>query len=75
MEDDSINIKWEVSDGYIGKDRPQYTKIYINDLDDIETKEEIIDFISSIIQEDFETNISWDANFSELEDYFKYRGI
>ena len=54
-----MKITWEVEDGYIGKSRPQYTKIDDSELAHCQTEEEKEEFIEMCIQEDFEANISW----------------
>lgn len=50
----SIEVKWEVSDGYIGGDRPQYSSIYLDDISPDSTDEEIVQYIYESVQEDFE---------------------
>lgn len=65
-------IKWEVTDGYAGKSRPQETKVDILDHMDSEewenlSKDEKAEFIFDIVQEDFESKISFSVeNLDEL---------
>jgi hypothetical protein len=54
-----MRITWEVEDGYAGKSRPQFTDIDDDDLADCETEEEKEDLINSVVQDDFEQNITW----------------
>ena len=60
-----VTIQWGVEDGYVGKDRPQRTKVDIereimpldewNDLSDEEKKHEL----SEVVQADFEQKVSF----------------
>jgi len=52
-------VTWEVSDGYMGKSRPQYTDIDDCDLADCETEEEREMLIDDYIQSDFDQKISF----------------
>jgi len=55
-----MRITWEVSDGYVGKSRPQYVNIPDDELADCETEEEKQKLIEQYVQDDFEQNISWE---------------
>lgn len=57
-----MKVKWHVEDGYVGKDRPQYTIIPDEDLKDCETEEERQQLINDRIQEEFEQYIYWDID-------------
>ena len=64
-----INVKWEVTDGYVGKERPQTTEIYTEDFMSEEDwnsllREVKIGFIEQIVKEDFYNKISY-----EIKDY------
>lgn len=59
-----INITWEVSDGYVGKSRPQHCTFNSDDYMDEEdwndlTEEEKQKYIDDFVQEEFYRNISW----------------
>ena len=54
-----MKVIWEVDDGYAGPSRPQYTTIDESDLEHCETEEERQKEIEEIIQEEFETKITW----------------
>lgn len=55
-----MKITWEVSDGYVGKGRPQYTVILDDKLLNCDTVDEAIELIDQSVQEDFEQKIGWD---------------
>jgi hypothetical protein len=64
-----IKVKWEVSDGYAGKGRPQETIFKPYDYVDEDfwkqaTREEKIKIIEEAVQEDFENKISF-----SIDDY------
>ena len=61
-------ITWEVEDGYIGKGRPQKTKIPNEELEQFETEEEKQRYIEDCVQEDFEREISWSIIDQDDED-------
>lgn len=67
-----IKITWEVSDGYVGKSRPQYCTFNSEDYMDEEdwnnlSEEEKEQYINDFVQEEFNNNISWDiTNRKEL---------
>ena len=56
-----MRIRWEVEDGYVGKDRPHYTDIPDSEIEDLEG-EELENYIEEWVREEFEQNISyyWD---------------
>jgi len=54
-----MKITWEVVDGYVGKNAPQYTEIDDDDLAECDTDEEREEFIQQCVQEDFMASISW----------------
>lgn len=61
-----MNIQWEVDDGYVNTDLTTASRFGI-DIDDeeiaeYETLDEKIEFISEIIQEDFQQRVSWSAD-------------
>lgn len=56
---DYIDVRWQVEDGYAGKSRPQYTRIYPEDFVNYETVAEIVSGIEEAIQEDFVNKIWW----------------
>ena len=49
-----VRITYEVSDGYMGKSRPQFCKIDDSELDELETDEERNAFIDEYVQQDFD---------------------
>lgn len=54
-----IIIIWEAEDGYVGKSRPQETRIPRRDWDDCETQAEKDALIEEYVEEDFRNKISW----------------
>lgn len=56
---DYIDVTWEVEDGYAGKSRPQKTRVYLDDIQDSETAEDMIHALRYLIQEDFNEKIDW----------------
>ncbi len=53
-----MKVIWQVDDGYIGANVPQYTVIDDEDLEGLtgKARERVI---NEIVQEDFEQKISW----------------
>lgn len=65
-------INWQVDDGYVGKCRPQKTKIDDNELLECESKEEVIKLIYDFVQEDFNNKICYSIdNMNELIKYWE----
>jgi len=63
-----MEIRWEVDDGYVGKDRPQYTEIDDDEICGCETVEDAMKYVEDYVQEDFEMKISWCfRNHDEVE--------
>ena len=60
-----MKITWEVSDGYIGKSRPQYTEVPNDELAKCETEEEREELIEEYIQNDFQESIGWEITSRE----------
>lgn len=54
-----MRVRWEVSDGYAGPGRPQYTEVPDEVLAECESDGERDDVISAWVQGDFENNITW----------------
>ena len=69
MSKDSLEIEWEVDDGYAGGQRPHEFEIDFSEFDDCETEEEVQNRLEEIIQEEFEQNINWYC--SNMDDYVK----
>lgn len=64
----TFEIKWSVNDGYVGKDRPQYLVVDVEDEMDKEdwdamTDEEKHNFLEERVQDAFDQEISF-----EIED-------
>jgi hypothetical protein len=61
----TLDVTWQVEDGYVGGSRPHHTKIRLDDyVDDIESwnqmsQEEKDDIIRDIVREDFEQRIDF----------------
>lgn len=77
MGDEYVEVSWYVDDGYVGKTRPQHTDIALCDIEDDMTDEEIEGFVLSVVQEEFEVNVSFEVEHlsqvvSELK---RLRGI
>jgi len=69
--EDTLIITWKVEDDYIGKYRPQTTKLKITDFMDLEEwaelpVEEKKQLIEEAVQEDFEQKISFSINDYKL---------
>ena len=54
---ENITIIWFASDGYGGKDRPQYVDINGGELAECETEEEVNSLIQDVVQADFEDKV------------------
>lgn len=54
-----MKVRWEVDDGYVGKDRPQYTEIDDEELKDYPEGEERDNFIEENVRDDFEQRITF----------------
>ena len=52
-------VTWEVDDGYVGPSAPHHTKIDEAELAECETEQERERLIHQIVQEDFESKITW----------------
>ena len=68
-----MKIKWEVSNGYAGKSRPQVTKIDDNDILDCDTVDEAVEYVDQCIQEEFVNKITFDAE--SIVGKFKETGL
>lgn len=68
-----IDVVWEVCDGYVGKSRPQHSKIDISEFDSDMSDAEIEQTILDYVQEDFEERISWDLTYGLSEEIGKVR--
>ena len=67
----NMKIRWEVSDGYVGKSRTQYTIVdddEIRDVYEYGDMDEVIEFIENEVHQDFEQTISWDYIDDNMED-------
>jgi hypothetical protein len=62
----SIEIKWDIADGYVGN-RPHYTSIDAEDLCDCDTEEEVRDFVEEYIEESFRQQISFEIEDSQMD--------
>ena len=72
----SKEINWQIDDGYVGKCRPQKTKIDDNELLECESKEEVIELIYDFVQEDFNNKICYSIdNMNELIKYWEKNRI
>ncbi|KKL96920.1 hypothetical protein LCGC14_1839710 [marine sediment metagenome] len=76
-----MKINWEVTDGYVGKERPQVTEINDEELvEEFDNANEALLYVEDCIHDDFESHISWDYNNfdavkDELEKLFEKREI
>lgn len=57
----TVKVSWEVSDGYVGKSRPQSTTVDVEDFEDLD-EQEIEHLLFETVQEDFDQQISWDIS-------------
>ena len=62
-----MNITWEIEDGYVGKSRPQHTKVPDDEIRECERVSEATNLIYSYIDDDFYNNINWCLSY-EIED-------
>lgn len=63
-----LRFKWEVDDGYVGRDRPQTTSVDVSEINDCETLEEAVALVEDAIQSDFEQKISACYDQQQIED-------
>lgn len=54
---DTVQITWEVSDGYISGSRPQRTDIDVRDIDVYLSREDVKELIECWVQTDFEESV------------------
>ncbi len=66
---DEFEIKWEVEDGYVGGDRPQYVTIEASDFEDM-SEDEIREEINNLVEEEFNQRITWYVD--NIEDAVKW---
>ena len=52
-----VQLIWEVEDGYVGKSRPQYTEIYMDEFSEDQSDEEIDKQLDCIVEGAFTTSI------------------
>lgn len=62
---ETIKITWQVGDGYAGKDRPQRTRIPLEDFDGEMSDDEIFEIISGYVEADFEQKITADFDYDK----------
>lgn len=61
-----MKVRWSVDDGYVGKSRPQYTNISLEEIpDDIEDLESLMEYVNDYIYEDFISRISFGVEDAE----------
>ena len=53
-----MRVYWEVDDGYVGN-RPRFTEIDDDEILEYETPEDMMQFISDCVQDDFDQRITW----------------
>ena len=62
-----FRVKYQVNDGYVGKDRPLYFHISDSDIDDDMCDEDLEELFMDKIQDDFEYKVSPEGeNFEEF---------
>lgn len=66
MNKDSLEIEWEVSDGYVGN-CPQSFEVDFSEFDNCASIAEVDTMLAEIIQKEFEENITWKCY--SLDDY------
>ena len=52
-----FTIKWQAYDGYIGKDRPNETRLSANDISSEDNFDEVMMYIADAVQEDFNQKV------------------
>lgn len=58
MAKDTINVAWEVDDGYVCGARPHSTSLQLSDFDDFETEEEVRRALIDDLEEDFRQQVT-----------------
>lgn len=53
-----MKVRWQIEDGYVGKNRPQEFTIDDTELEDL-SPEEIDEYVNDSIQDAFEQKITW----------------
>jgi hypothetical protein len=56
--EDTIEITYGIDDGYVGGDRPHHVTVYLTDLLDCETYEEVEELIEESVEEDMRQTVS-----------------
>ena len=54
---DTVQITWEVSDGYVSGSRPQRTDIDVRDIDVYLSREDVKELIEYWVQRDFDESV------------------
>jgi len=67
FEEYTITVAWEITDGYVGKSRPQKTVVKPYDDMDLEDWEELTPdekeaYLDDAVQTDYESKISYDIS-------------
>lgn len=65
-------VNWQIEDGYVGKRRPQKTKIDNIELLECESEEEVKELIYDFVRDDFYNKISYSIdNMNEVIEYWR----
>jgi hypothetical protein len=67
--DETIEIKYEAEDGYVGKSRPQGFSFDLEDIEYCDSIYEAMVEIERAVEEDFQRKIRWTiTNYDDVED-------
>lgn len=64
---ETIQLTWEISDGYVGGKRPQKALLHISELEYCHDENDVRNLVSQTIQDAFENRIGPDWEPSETE--------
>lgn len=56
-----VTVKWQASDGYVDKDRPQFTEIEVGDFTGLDVKA-AKELFNEIMQEEFLQTVNWECD-------------
>lgn len=65
---DTFDFSWQASDGYVGGSRPQRTRIRMEELEDLDSEDEVREYVEGAVHDDFEMKVvpEWEEHEMEL---------
>jgi len=57
MKEEHVTVRWEIEDGYVGKARPQTTKIPLEEFEEDMSDSDILNLVEEYVEEDFRNTV------------------